>query len=68
MHTRADTLYSVVQMLPKIGQYPPLQTLLNRQRLVKTKNGHSGTNPLTLQVLELGAGTGLVRSYPSMTV
>lgn len=58
----------MVQLLPEIGQYPPLKLVLDRQRQTKPENRESKTGTSALQVLELGAGTGLVRLYSYVTV
>lgn len=50
--------WTMAQLLPELGCYEPLQKLLGNDPATK---GHRTERP-PIQVLELGAGTGLVRS------
>ncbi|KUJ24213.1 uncharacterized protein LY89DRAFT_15269 [Mollisia scopiformis] len=49
--------WTMVQLLPQIGLQPALQRLIDQPRFSKSRVGLEGPE---LQVLELGAGTGLV--------
>ncbi|KAE8443268.1 hypothetical protein EG329_002056 [Mollisiaceae sp. DMI_Dod_QoI] len=51
--------WTMVKLLPRLSQHDPFQKLLSRRRIIKSTEGHCNEGS-ALQVLELGAGTGLV--------